>query len=62
MRTKKNGDVKIFQGKIHTNSCHSCETRFYICAKEGPNKGSSLSPVSNRLEYAKFTIYFMEVI
>ena len=43
MKTKKNGDAKIFQGKIHTNSCHSCEMKSYICAKEGPNKGSSFS-------------------
>ena len=43
MKTKKNGNAKIFQGKIYTNSCQSCEMRFYIRAKEGPNKGSSFS-------------------
>ena len=43
MKTKKNGDAKIFQDKMYINSCHSCEMKFYICAKEGPNKGSSFS-------------------
>ena len=43
MKTKKNGDAKIFQGKMYINSCYSCEMSFYIGAKEGPNKGSSFS-------------------
>lgn len=30
--------------------------------RRSSNKGSSLSPVSNQLDSAKFTIYFMEVI
>ena len=58
MKTQKNGDAKIFQGKTQINSWHSCEMSFYIGAKEGPNKGSSFS---TKLVREIYKMYYGEI-